>query len=604
MITDSIQEARKKGMTDDAIVQEIMKQNPQKSDSFNEAINKGMKSSEILDEIVRQNQGNVVQPIAVKPTFGSFLKKEITGGTTEAEMPQGGVGGFAAGLLQETVGSKGLLGVAQMPGKVIKSAILIQDKQRLSTTISTLANLTAQQVIQMRGLPEGERKDRLNQIVKDNFEDLKKLNQIAVEQEQGIMETREALATTGRAIATVVGGGGKTLAQQSLRAGLAGAGYGVASGVEEEATPAELLKRGAIGFATAALIPGAMKVGNAIVQKVVVKPLKGVANTVSRFFFGPEGTTGFGVRFEDPTLSGFLKTAQRRPGGAKLEDITTMLHGAVKAVKDKMKSQFAEAEEELVEKPIVRKTVTETVKKNIIDFLRIDKATAKEVASSGMDDTQVRAVNRILREVEKLPKNPTTKDVLRMRRIVDTFYRGTKNTKQSDAIVSKTTNYLNSLIKAVDKDFAKASERYAVDSKFLSLLQKNVIGTTKESVEQTANNLFTIAKNLDNPFKREASQKLLQELSDRSGVDFLKILKGLAAAENLSPQQSLGLRAGIVRELVRMMQGQISNLIGVAGVVRQKIPKVPQNILEELGKGAGMAGRIGAIKTVEDLFNK
>jgi hypothetical protein len=610
-LVDSIKEAKNRGASDDVILQEIIKQNPDRKTSFDEAKKRGADSSRILNEIVNQT-GGISQPVRTKtqpkiqqePTMRSFLKSELMGGATEEETPQGGVGGFVSDLFKETVGSKGLLGATQMPGRVVESLFRSKDEQKLYESRDNLSNSVLLLTKEMQKLPEGERKEKMKKLIASSNKEITNLNTLIKENEQRIMKPEEALATSTRAAATLIGGGGKTLAQQSIRAGIAGAGYGVSGGIEEKASPEELLKRGVVGGAIGVLTPGAMRVGKAIVQKAVVKPLKGLSNAVSRFFFGPEGTTGFAVRFEDPNLSGFLRTAQRKPGGTQLEDITTMLHGAVRGVRDKMKNQFAAAEEKLVEKPIVRKTVVETVKKNITDFLRIDKATANEVARSGMDDTQVRVVNRILKEVSSLPKNTTTKDILSMRRMIDTLYKGTQNTKQSDAIVSKITNYLNSLIKAVDKDFAKVSEGYAADSKFLSLLQKNVIGTAKGNVEQTANNLFTLAKQLDNPFKKEASQKLLSELSKRSGIDFIKILRGLAAAENLSPQQSLGIRAGITREIARMLQVGLSNIIGVAGKVSQKMPEIPQNILEKLSTGAGTAERVGTVKTVESLFNK
>lgn len=593
-ITQSIQEARKRGVADDQILNEIMKQNPAKTQVFQEAQKRGADASQILNEVIKQNTGS----------FGSFLKGEIAGGAKESEKPTGEVARFATDVIQETIGSKGLLGVAQMPGKVIEAGVKTIDQKMLGETSNNLSNLTAQLVMKRNALPEGEKRTKLDKIIKDNFSQLDQIKDIFMEQEKEIITPRQAISTAGRAAATAVGGGGKTIAQQVVRSAIAGAGYGVSGGIEEEATPSELLARGAIGGIVGGAIPIVTKVGNAIIQKVVVKPVKGMTKAVSQFFFGPEGTSGFGVRFEDPTLSGFLKTARRQEGGTKFEDITTMLHGAVKGVRDKMKNEFVKAEEQMVEKPVVRKTITGTMESIIKDFLKINQATQKAVERSGLDDTQIKVVNRILTEVEKIPKSPTTKDILTTKRIIDNLYRGTKSTKQSDAIVSKITRYLSSTIEAVDKNFAKASEMYAKDSKFLSLIQKNILGTTKESVEQTANNLFSIAKSIEDPFKKQETEKLLTELSKRSGVDFMKILKALSAAVNLSPQQAQGLRAGIVRELARILQTGISEGVGFAGTIAKKIPKVPENILETLRTGMGSVGRVGAIKGIEELFNK
>ncbi len=53
---DSIKKARERGLTDDEILKEMEKQNPQKSAFFKEARERGASSTEILEEIIRQNE--------------------------------------------------------------------------------------------------------------------------------------------------------------------------------------------------------------------------------------------------------------------------------------------------------------------------------------------------------------------------------------------------------------------------------------------------------------------------------------------------------------------------------------------------------------------
>ncbi|MCH7724949.1 MAG: hypothetical protein IH991_00500 [Planctomycetes bacterium] len=55
-ILDSIQEARKRGASDDLIIQEIRRQNPDKSSSFDEAQKRGASSTQVVEEILKQNQ--------------------------------------------------------------------------------------------------------------------------------------------------------------------------------------------------------------------------------------------------------------------------------------------------------------------------------------------------------------------------------------------------------------------------------------------------------------------------------------------------------------------------------------------------------------------
>ncbi len=54
-VVESIRKARDKGISDDLILQEIRKQNPDKETFFQKAQERGATSSRILDEIIKQN---------------------------------------------------------------------------------------------------------------------------------------------------------------------------------------------------------------------------------------------------------------------------------------------------------------------------------------------------------------------------------------------------------------------------------------------------------------------------------------------------------------------------------------------------------------------
>jgi len=56
-LIDSINQARQRGASDDVILQEIEKQNPQKAGVFKTARDRGADSATILDEVLRQNTG-------------------------------------------------------------------------------------------------------------------------------------------------------------------------------------------------------------------------------------------------------------------------------------------------------------------------------------------------------------------------------------------------------------------------------------------------------------------------------------------------------------------------------------------------------------------
>ena len=114
------------------------------------------------------------------------------------------------------------------------------------------------------------------------------------------------------------------------------------------------------------------------------------------------------------------------------------------------------------------------------------------------------------------------------------------------------------------------------------------------------------ADNLGDPFKKEGTEKLLKEVGQRTGIDFIKVLKALAAARNLSPQKSLGLRAGVIRELVRMLQGAVSGGAAVAGKVSRAVKPaegllggLAAEVTEKVAPYAGAPVRAGILEKLK-----
>lgn len=403
-----------------------------------------------------------------------------------------------------------------------------------------------------------------------------------------------------------VGGPPGVVAGAALGAG-AGAGAGeslrqlIGKGLETAGERPELGRVGEeIAFGTAAGLVGPVigKVGKPVLQKFVVSPVKSIAKNVSTFFFGPEGTTGFAVRFQSPELGGFLATARRKVG-AKLEDVVTMLDKSVTAVRDTANATFTKAEEALIEKRIPAEKSINQSKKIIQDFLKVDRLSIKEIGATGLSDTEIRAIQKMFQDIVGL-KDFTTKGILTLRRKIDTLFKGTKATKVSDAIVTRLRNHFNKLIEEVDPAFREASKKWAADREFLEKIGVNIVGKTKLNVEQTSTRLLQLAKDLDNPFKREASEKLLKELGERTGVDFLKILTDLKTALNLSPQQSMGIRAGVVRELARILQVMISEGIAIGGRIRIGTSRF--QMPDIIKRGVDPAERILYLQMLKELF--
>lgn len=364
--------------------------------------------------------------------------------------------------------------------------------------------------------------------------------------------------------------GGKT-AGTLAQAGVEAAGFGGIGSLQEGEPD---VATGVI----AGMIPIVASVGKPLIS--------GVGKNVSNFFFGPEGTAGFVARYKDPQgVEKFLTTARRQPGGQNVEDIVTVLHKSIKKVTDKMVGNFRQAEETIVQKPIKSKPIVESAAKSIKDFLKIDKVSTANIKKSALSDTEANTVNKVVNLVQQ-NKDWTTKGVLQLRRKIGTFYRGSEASAKSDAIVTRLGKVLNSAIEEADPTFRAAAKTFSKDKNFLEKLGVNITGQSELNVDQAANKLFQLAKDLDNPFKREASESLLRQLGSRTGIDFISILRALKTAENLSPQKALGLRAGVMREIVRALQVGVSEVAGAAGKVARRLPQdVPT-----VGRGALFEG--------------
>ena len=397
---------------------------------------------------------------------------------------------------------------------------------------------------------------------------------------------KQALGSTAKLLTTVGAGVAKApflTARGLIQSGAIGAGFGAGEALEEKKDVSDVVKQAAMSAGLTAGITGGLGLAG--------KTVKPLSRAVSRFFFGPEGTTGFGVRFKDPQeVSKFLKTARRQPGGGQLEDITTLLNKSVAKVAESSGKKFAVAEAKLIQKNLPKSIQSES--QNILkDFLKISKVTPEQIKTAGLSPTEVNVANRILREIKTL-KKPNTRSVLNSKRTLSSLFRG--DGSKTDALITRITKHLNKSIESVDPAFREASREFAQNKQFLDKVGFNLVGTSESNVDQTATKLFSLAKDLDNPFKKEGAEKLLVELGKRTRVDFLRILRALKTAENLSPQKAQGLRAGVIRELVRILQVGISEVAGFAGTQAQRLPQTRTpvelgRILLKAGTGIGVS---------------
>jgi hypothetical protein len=396
----------------------------------------------------------------------------------------------------------------------------------------------------------------------------------------------------GGALGGLLGGAGGAIAGS---AGGAGLGEGVRQaiggvlGTQERFEPKEVALETAFGA-----IPG---VGGKLLKpfaKVTGKSLGKVGGALGRTFFGVKGESAIKARFADPYgVTKFLSTTRRQPGGAQLSDFEDLVKGGVKSVADASRKAFTQAEDNLVKAVIPRRTVVDQSKYVLRDVLDVPKLTKSSVKTSGASEADVRTINKIL-DIINTQKDFSTKGIVTMKRRIAKQYKG--NQQESKVIVSRLTGsdgVFNRLIGEVDPAFKKALSTFSKDKSFLEKLDVNIIGRGT-NVDKTANKLIALAKDLDNPLRREHSQKLIEELERRTGLPLIQTLRALATAETLSPQEAKGVISGLVREMARLLQVGISEVAGVAG----KATQTGQRIAPQVSPVVTPATRIGLFEAL------
>src|SRR5205823_5788378 len=83
-VLDAIQSARQRGASDEQILQELQRQNPEKQAVFQQAVKRGAGASQILDEVLTQNGGRSAQDQAAR-----IEKARSEANAAEAAIPHG-----------------------------------------------------------------------------------------------------------------------------------------------------------------------------------------------------------------------------------------------------------------------------------------------------------------------------------------------------------------------------------------------------------------------------------------------------------------------------------------------------------------------------------
>lgn len=182
--------------------------------------------------------------------------------------------GILPNLFQSTIGSKGLAGVAQLPGRAVASFITSGAMEPLAQSKGNLASVTAAILKKARELPDGPQKFQLLQIARDNALVMDMADEDLSALEDAQTSPKEALGTTMNALLTLYGGGSPGLASKFLPRILEGAGLGAGFKVAENLVHDKPIQE---GVGTAAGVGAAIPFAGTMLSKLKTSTGRGLS---------------------------------------------------------------------------------------------------------------------------------------------------------------------------------------------------------------------------------------------------------------------------------------------------------------------------------------
>lgn len=176
--------------------------------------------------------------------------------------------GLLKSLWQTTFGTKGLGGIAEMPGRVLSVPGLAKQQTGLAETRMGMSDITTKLIETWKKTPEGTQKEKLKTLINENFRSMGETSRMEEYLKQKTLTPREATATTMRAGTTAASFGmpAATSAKGAAAiSGALGASYGAATAIEEGKDWKDTARNAFISGAVSAVVGGALyKAGEAL----------------------------------------------------------------------------------------------------------------------------------------------------------------------------------------------------------------------------------------------------------------------------------------------------------------------------------------------------
>ena len=158
------------------------------------------KRGHVIEGLAAITPPEVKVPAQQKPQ-GNFFQQEVEGGAQRGD--EGFFKGLGKDIFQSTVGSKGLLGVAQLPGKVIGQAGALKSQTQTSESTLRLSQETALLIKRRREETNPLRREQMTKTINANLQIINEGNQAVKSLDRFTVTPGQALGTAGNAALTV-----------------------------------------------------------------------------------------------------------------------------------------------------------------------------------------------------------------------------------------------------------------------------------------------------------------------------------------------------------------------------------------------------------------
>lgn len=543
--------------------------------------------------------------------FGSSVIRDVIGLPQTSQKTS-----LTRDILKGTIGSEGIAGAAQLPGRAIGTLINIRDIQKLDETRGQLAESNNQLIRMLRETLDDEQREKITQRISENTEIIDQLNTLARKREMSDelnLSQKEVLGTSlraGTSLAPFAYSAGatalspvfkamksKTLVDKGMRefmksastraltTATQGALFGVSEGLIQDESIREIKRRGEVG----ALFGGAFSLTWSVTKGLLnADRLLGTdASKILEAKANPKAQ-------EFATGKTFEQIQNRTDKAAR--SVEAKGRASLKAVKDKLPNadtipdqQINEAVTGGITDPIKSTMKYRGVSDNIINTVSKD-----DVVSGGvLEPKEVKVLDGAIEYINKWP-DKSSRGILNLKETLERFYQGRDGFEKSDAIVRSIQRRLVNVVteQSGNTKLKPALLKAHEEINWLEDLKKFIIGSDPVQGESK---LRAIARSVDDSELNAYKIRLIRQLEAKSGIRLLNDLKAYNDYLLVSKLKEPGLVNKPLQEIGFLARNIVSSpfVQSASKVLKKSQTQVVSEIL-----------KIGLFKFVQEFITK